>query len=98
MPPKKLVEQIVSGEPDVPRKERIGEEGYLVLYRLNKNKSHRFYSIRKQLSLYYSFKPLQNGVVEAKGLSDAQALVRLITHYGGLSRVFKAQEVEFAEE
>ncbi len=95
-PPRKIVDLIIS-DPDFPPQERMGEEGYLVLYRFNKNPSQRFYDIRKQLSLYYSFKSLQRGVLKARGLRGARALVKVITHYGGLSRVFKAQEVEFAE-
>ena len=98
MPPKRIVEKILAAEPDLPPEERLGEVGYLVLYRFNKNPSQRYYDVRKQLSRYCSFKEIQRGVLEAQDLKGAQAHVRLISHYEGLAMVFKAQKVEFVEE
>lgn len=95
MPPKRIVEKILAAEPDLQPEERLGDVGYLVLYRFNKNPSQRYYDVRKQLGRYCSFKKLQRGVLEARNLKGAQTHVRLISHYDGQAWVFKAQKVEF---
>ena len=97
MPRKSLVEQLVRTQPEEIKTESHGSESILVLYRFNKNPSHRFYKTLDRLKLYLVFNRLQNGVLEAESLVIAYTLTRLIEHYGGESKVYKAQVLKFLD-
>jgi hypothetical protein len=95
MPRKSLVEQLVYNQPEEIKAESLGSESILVLYRFNKSPSHRFYSTLERLNKYIAFNRLQRGVLKTTSLKYAYALIQLIEHYGGDSKVFNAQALEF---
>jgi len=50
-----------------------------------------------RLKPYIAFNRPQNGILEAKRLVDAYTLTKLITRYGGESKVYQAQMSEFID-
>ena len=97
MPRKSLVEQLVRSQPEEIKTKSHGSKSILILYRFNENPSHRFYKTLDRLKLYLAFNRPQNGVLEAKRLVDAYTLTKLITRYGGESKVYQAQMSEFLD-
>lgn len=97
MPRKSLGQQLLFGLSNEFKSETHESKSVLVLYRFNKNPSHRFYKILNQLARYLVFERLQNGVLEAEHLVDAYTLTKLIQHYGGESQLYTAQALEFLE-
>ena len=97
MPRKSLVEQLVSAQPEEINTKSLGSESILILYRFNENPSHRYYKTLDRLKPYIAFNRPQNGVLETKLLVDAYTLTKLITHYGGESKIYQAQVLKFLE-
>ena len=99
MPRKSTVEKIIEDDQPVhvlsPSSDFFS---YLVLYSFYKNPSHRFYKSLEEMTEYISMGRIHRGIIEAFDLRGVQLVKRLILHYGGQSRVFKAQEIELAEE
>ena len=97
MPRKSLVEELLRCQPEEIKTKHHGSKSILILYRFNENPSHRFYKTLDKLKTYLAFNRPQNGVLEAKRLVDAYTLTKLITRYGGKSKIYQAQMSEFLE-